>query len=180
MVVKLPANWREIAVAEFYQVDYSDMDKTRFELMLKKVMKISVRLRNPNWNDQLDWLENAEREHVKLPFQRILAKENPRSNNAVICESDLLDGRIEIKHPPSEEVGKKAERLMQVISPMLRCSHRILLVDPYFAIDNKKNTKLLELFKEEFSLYGICPSVEIHIPRRMSKLPEWDEFYSII
>ena len=183
VVAFLPKKWPEIVMSEYQKIpkNADDIDRKRYEVfIIQKLMEVSIRSRDYIWKEDGNWLENAEKEHERLPFHLILAEENPRNNPDVQCVSELIlgsEGKFE--SPPTVDVGKiDSEEIIEVVWPMLRCSNQILLIDSYFAIDQEKNKNLLKLLKDKFACNGICPTIEIHVTKPLGQRgePDWNEF----
>ena len=146
-----------------------------YEYLIENILLVPIRIRKLKWDDQIDWLENAEQEHKKLPFYGILTQRNPRNNDVIILEQEILNKKAEkFITKPSRRPKRIANDMFQCIWPMLRCARKILFVDPNFDIKLKRFRELPEKCKEYFELYDIHPKLEIHIPMKREKAQNID------
>jgi len=96
--------------------------------------------RRHEWNpEEKVWLKNAEAEHGERPFRAILAKDNPRGRNYVLLgdkvEKDTPLFRIE--EAPS--TPRSAQKMANLVGPVLQIAKEILLIDPHFGPENKRH-----------------------------------------
>jgi hypothetical protein len=80
-----------------------------------------------------DWLKSAEAAHAINPFHAVLARENPRAHPAVISAEQPITERHPLFNCPREcAMPRNVDGYVAVSCPLLRCSRRILFIDPYF------------------------------------------------
>ena len=147
-------NWRKLVRAAL-DADFSPTgkDRKRVEEIVKKLIASKVQRDGSEWNGTLDWLTNAESEHLRKPFHAILARENPRNNETVMREADVLERKAAGWNAPhSMFVQRSAENMAECVAPMLRCATRVLFVDPYFRADKPRFREPLAAFLQKVSL----------------------------
>ena len=122
VVSRYPRKWRRLVWDAFeaaFGGGAGDIERKRIEELLAQLVVPEVRRPNCIWDETKDWLANTETEHARKPFFAILARENPRTNVAVICASDVLRGT-----PPR---GQRQTRSswhglrMRCLPPLPRC-----------------------------------------------------------
>ena len=168
-------NWRK-HVLEALDADFSptDKDRTRMVEIVKKLIASKVQRVGSEWNGTLDWLANAESEHLRKPFHAILARENPRDNETVMLEADILEREADgWDAPQSRRVQRSAESMSECVAPMLRCATRVLFVDPYFRANKRRFRKPLAAFLRQVSPQA---TTEIHASASYEDAPSGEHF----
>ena len=168
-------SWRK-HVLEALDADFSptDKDRTRMVEIVKKLIASKVQRVGSEWNGTLDWLANAESEHLRKPFHAILARENPRNNETVMLEADILERKADgWDAPQSRRVQRSAESMAECVAPMLRCATRILFVDPYFRANKRRFRKPLAAFLRQVSPQA---TMEIHASASYEDAPSGEHF----
>lgn len=168
-------NWRKLVWAAL-DADFSptDKDRTRMAEIVKKLIASKVQRVGSEWNGTLDWLTNAESEHLRKPFHAILARENPRNNGTVMLEADILEREADgWDAPQSRRVQRSAESMAECVAPMLRCATRILFVDPYFRANKRRFRKPLAAFLRQVSPQA---TTEIHASASYEDAPSGEHF----
>ena len=179
-------NWRRHVWAAL-DADFSptDKDRTRMVEIVKKLIASKVQRVGSEWNGTLDWLANAESEHLRRPFHAILARENLRNNETVMLEADILEGEAAGWNAPhSMVVQRSTESTAECVAPMVRCATRVLFVDPYFRADKRRFRGPLAAFLRRVNPQA---TTEIHASASYEKAPSKEHFqnesnalYSII
>lgn len=168
-------NWRKhVWAALDAEFSPTDKDRTRMVEIVKKLIASKVQRVGSEWNGALDWLTNAESEHLRKPFHAILARENPRNNETVMLEADILErGAAGWDAPHSTVVQRSAESMAECVAPMLRCATRILFVDPYFRANKQRFRKPLAAFLRQVSPQA---TTEIHASASYEDAPSGEHF----
>jgi hypothetical protein len=121
--------------------------------------------RHCEWNTQLDWLANAEVEHLHRPFHAILAKANPNMRDFA------LDGdSVDETHPlwnmgMTRVISRTARTMAACVALLLRVSKQIMFIDPHFRPQDLRYRRTLEAFLSAVleKRYGMLPiRIEIH------------------
>lgn len=134
IVSSFPFSWRERVWSEFYRSQdcTDDLSIKRMETMLDHLCRKTVKRRGLNWDNRKSWLENAESEHSLVPFDAIVAKNNPRDHDCVICV-DSIDSDTPLWFRKHQLAVLRDERIQELTSPMLRIATQVVFVDPYFS-----------------------------------------------
>lgn len=168
-------NWRKHVWAVL-DADFSPTDKDRMRMVeiVKKLIEAKVQRVGSEWNGTLDWLTNAESEHLRKPFHAILARENPRNNGTVMREADILEGEAAgWGTPHSIVVQRSAENMAECVAPMLRCATRVLFIDPYFRANERRFRDPLAAFLRQVSPQA---TTEIHASASYKDAPNEEYF----
>jgi hypothetical protein len=163
LISRFPKRWERMVLDSL--AGCGEVEKARIVESLIGLKKC-IRSRHHEWNDQHNWLLNAETEHGKRPFHAIVATSNPRSL-AFVLEADSLSESNPLwclpRFPP---VQRTAIDMAQRVAPLLCFSHRILFIDPHFRPDKIKWRRPLEAFLEVATYKrrpGDLLKVEIHV-----------------
>lgn len=133
IVSSFPNSWKERVWSEFYQSQqHKDLSITRMEAILERLCRKTVKRRGLAWDNSKSWLENAENEHSLAPFDAIVAKDNPRDHECVICV-DSIDNDTPLWDRKHQLTVLRDARIQDLISPMLRIATQVVFVDPYFS-----------------------------------------------
>lgn len=169
IVSRFPKKWeRGVDVAFFKKYPTpSFQQKQRKTQIISYLTKRMVRRGSANFDSNISWLENAEREHSNRPFGGIVACANPRHHAAVavVCSSDDLLERFDLIPEGSRDVARSANEMASALAPLLRCCEYAVFVDPHF--DAKQRfLEPFRLFMEELVVKRVtssAPTTELHI-----------------
>lgn len=133
IVSSFPHSWKERVWSEFYESqERRDLSITRMETLLEHLCRKTVKRRGLNWDSSKSWLENAENEHSLAPFDAILAENNPRGHECVICV-DSIDNDNPLWFRNHQLAVLRDAHIQDLISPMLRIATQVVFIDPYFS-----------------------------------------------
>lgn len=102
--------------------------------IVERLSRIKDRMitRQSTWDPQKEWLPNAEEEHERKPFRAILARGNPRSQPFVLEGNTVEENHSLWNVQVTRTVARMPQEVCACVGPLLRISHQILFVDPYF------------------------------------------------
>lgn len=155
LISRFPKKWKRMVYQSLSNC--KEIERKRIE---ERLTRIDARMlpRPPrNWNEDHDWLTNAEREHDVIPFRAILARANPRNCPSVIC-GDEVDDTVDYRSLPETDsrrlwqantaaiIRRDAAEMADVIDPFLRRANTILFVDKHFGPENPRHRIPLEEF----------------------------------
>ncbi|MDE2999673.1 MAG: hypothetical protein OXU79_11410 [Gemmatimonadota bacterium] len=183
-----PKHWRRLVRQSFDCT--GDIAQTRLTELLNRLSEQMVRRRNYDWDSGSGhWLENAEREHERFPFHAIVARKNPQGQEHVLTEGEL-DSDESDRWTVSNRlvVARKATDMADAVAPLLRCSLRVIFVDPYFRPQDRRYQRAFGAFLDQIA--GPRPveapeRIEIHASTKYEcseeffyeqctkKLPSW-------
>lgn len=129
LVSRYPKRWKALVWQAFDNPDQNA--KKRLEALLTVLTRNMVARGSPYSGGP--WFDNAEKEHTRSQFHAILARANPTKNPGVVL-GDAVDEESEPLWvtPSSLNVPRDADRLAEVVAPMLRCASKVIFVDPHF------------------------------------------------
>ncbi len=144
LISRYPSRWKRLVYDHLGQC--SPIEQQRIVERLHRIDEKMV-TRLSEWDpSQPDWLINAEAEHVKRPFTRLVASENPREKEAVLV-GDCLDEEDESWRLRTDiDVERKSRDLADAVQLMLRSARRISLIDPHFGPENRRHIEPLKSF----------------------------------
>lgn len=131
LIAKYPRTW-EILVLEQVQSLPDQLRKTLVEYLLR--LKRCCVDRGGNWQPTESWLNNAISEHKRSPFAAILSSSNPQNLDFILTEGDAdpLSTHSSWQALRSREIPRNVQSFINALAPLLRCSRRVLFVDPNF------------------------------------------------
>lgn len=144
IVSRYPKGWKKLVWEAFG--DGSDLDRKRLEEVIARLGEAMVKRRDGLWDRDNAWLENAEREHDRVPFHAILARANPRGLVHVLFADELDETTMLWAMPHGRIVARTAAELATVVASMLRIAKEVVLVDPYFGPRNPRYSEPLTEF----------------------------------
>ena len=120
------------------------VEKKRIEekLIQAKRNKL-VRFVRPYDREAGDWLFNAIARQADMPFHAIIATANPDAHDAVLVSADLDELNPLMTVPHDCAIARDAASLSAAMDLLLRCSHEILFVDPYYDPFNARYQRTL-------------------------------------
>jgi hypothetical protein len=143
LISRYPKHWKRMVYESL--AGCGEIDRKRIEEGLLKLDERMMK-RSGYWNQQLDWLANAEAEHLQRPFHAILAKLNP-NQRAYVLECDSLDERNALWNVHrSRIVARTAGEMAACVTPLLRLCKMVLFIDPHFGPENSRHRRPLEAF----------------------------------
>ena len=149
IVSRFPKRWKKLVWMAVNSTD--DFARKRLEVLLAHLTERMVHRSNIDWQPAAtSWLENAEREHEKRPFQAILARTNPRGRAEVLTRAEMEEGNAPgWKVARACSVARNAVEMAKTVAPLLRCSSIVIFVDPHFAPSRKRYRRPFETFLEQ-------------------------------
>ena len=177
VMLELPAfgAWKDAVCAAAADIDLSDKDWTRLTELFRILGECRCRRPSSLYDDVLDWLENAEREHDRQPFRAIVANENPRKRKEVVVADDIGTQKARLW---ACETGSAPPRTPQgvavALSAMLENCKALHLVDPYFHPETARHRKMLEAILDVVATHGLQPDV-IRVHCGMKPGPDYFE-----
>jgi hypothetical protein len=166
LISRYPKNWQQMVYQSL--TSCPPIEKAKIVERLSR-MKDRMITRQSMWDPQREWLTNAEYEHGRQPFRAILARYNPRS------QAFVLEGHVvEEAHPlwkveVSQPVARTQQEVAACVGPLLRISHNILFVDPYFR-PSRYEYRMLFATLLEWAVYQRTsgpPRVEMFVSTKM-------------
>lgn len=141
VVSQYPKSWKKRVWQAFRSAN--DIERKRFEEFLARLSERLVR-REGLWNEDVEWLPNAEMEHARVPFRAIVARSNPREHAAVLQAADLSEESPAWAVERGRAVQRTPEDLAGALAPMLRSCGELIFVDPNFGPENARHRRPLE------------------------------------
>ncbi|HFD87407.1 MAG TPA: hypothetical protein ENJ35_07010 [Gammaproteobacteria bacterium] len=133
MVSEFPKlkNWRR-KVLQALPSTIADLDRERVLELVRTMTERMVTREEGHYDGSKEWLENAEREHARIPFHAILAHDNPNNHPDIIVANSLnaTDTRWDVQR--SKVVCRQAADMAAAVSDMLSNCREAIFVDPHF------------------------------------------------
>jgi hypothetical protein len=152
LVSRYPKRWRQLVWDAFHRSapHSTDMQRKRMEELIAHLDAKTVRRDGALFDSHQPWLENAEREHDRKPFQAILARTNPRGRGEVLVGEDLEEGRSSARWAVARgaTVPRQARDMAGAVRSMLCCCREVIFIDPHFGPESARYRRSLEAFLE--------------------------------
>jgi hypothetical protein len=143
-----------------------DIEKARVREALRvaglyKIVKTGRRV----CNGDVDWLTDAMLQQNIEPFQAIVADAPELAANSII-NIDAVSATTPLWHcPVNWQIPKTAAAMAAALSPLIRFSHDIKLVDPYFDVTSRRYLPVLtQIFR--LARDAGRPVIEVHCEAR--------------
>jgi hypothetical protein len=143
MIARYPNRWKRLVYESL--ANCGEIERKRIEEGLSR-LDDRLLTRHCEWNTRLDWLANAEAEHLHRPFHAILAKASPNLRDFV------LDGdSVDETHPlwnvgTTRAISQTARDMAACVALLLRVSKQIMFIDPHFRPQDLRYRRTLEAF----------------------------------
>jgi hypothetical protein len=134
VAARYPKRWARMVWGAFSS--NNDLERTRMTELLARLSERMTHRPAAGWDPTKPWLHNAEIEHARRPFHKILAHGR--------------DDTVE-NHPRGLPVARNAAAMASAVAPMLRCCRVAIFVDPYFGPENPRHRRPLEVLLEALS-----------------------------
>jgi hypothetical protein len=163
LISRFPKRWERMVLDSLTRC--GEIEKARIVEALVGIQK-HILSRHHEWNNQFDWLSNAETEHGKRPFHAVVASSNPRHHEYVLEADGLSETNPLWRLPHLPPVQRIALDMAQRVAPLLCFSHRILFIDPHFRPNEIRWRRPLQAFLQVATNKrrpGDILRVEIHV-----------------
>ncbi len=163
LISRFPRRWERMVLDSL--AGCGEVERARIVECLVRLQK-SILSRHHEWNNQLDWLANAETEHGKRPFHAVIAGSNPRNREFVLEGDSISEANPLWRVPHMPPVQRMATDMAQRVAPLLCISKRILFVDPHFRPNEIRWRRPLQAFLSVATNArrpGDILKVEIHV-----------------
>ncbi len=143
LISRYPKIWKRLVYESLSEC--GDREKKRIEEALTRIDD-KLLPRNNKWDNQKNWLANAEEEHERQPFHAIIARGNPRKNTDVLEADDINESTLLWHNPTEIIIKRKANDMAQAVASLLRISKVIMLIDPHFGPEVARYRRSLHEF----------------------------------
>lgn len=141
-LAEYPRQWRKRVIQE---LRCAPMEKHKIVERLRKLeRRVFSGRKDAPYRGEQPWLENAEAEHRRHPFQAIIANHKPPSGSEHILDADDVDDT----HPrwrthSGTLVARDGAAMAAAVGLLIAASTEILIIDPYFRADQNDKTAML-------------------------------------
>jgi hypothetical protein len=156
-------NWRK----QFKQAaaGAQDFELQRITALFNLLVERRIFREGFTYDGTISWLENAETENYRCPFQAILSSENPRKHKSVLSPLYIKNSDL-WKTEEQDYCQRIAENMAQLVLPILSNCSRLYLIDPHFGPENPRHRRPIEAFLKCMvnNRFGksLPDSIEIH------------------
>jgi len=129
LISRYPRRWKALVYEAL--IDVGEVERKRIEVKLQGIDD-KMQARNHQWDNNLRWLPNAEREHDRFPFHAIITNENPNARNHVLAYDELDENAPLWSIEREIVVARDASLLASAVAPLLRAAKSVIFIDPHF------------------------------------------------
>lgn len=161
LISRYPKRWAKI-VYEGLDESVTDVQRKKIEVLLDKIKQEKLIKGRINWQESLDWLQNAENEHMRHAFHAILAVNNPRSHEVVLPYEDLTEDTPRWATQPQRVVQRQAMVMANTLTPIFRIAKQLVFIDPYFDPCKAGSMRSLKAYLQQCWTISPYPKIEFH------------------
>lgn len=123
--------------------------RKRLEELFKFFAACRVRREHLDYDAEIKWLENAEKEFEREPFEAIIALDNPRNKRPILKMDDVGDGKnSKWNKPRAKNPRRTTVELSESVREMLRNSKKVYIIDSCFNPSELRYTKVFDAYVE--------------------------------
>lgn len=168
-------DWLRMVHAALSQSPLRDVERIWVEENLKNERHRFVRARQP-YSAEITWLENAEAQRGDNRFDGIVARDNPRSHQAVILSHDAGDTTPLFCCPGDLHVPRRSAEMAASVQLLLRRADAVRFIDPHFGGLEERFLRVLRAMLQFVTPGHDQPRrLEYHLARKSLDLDR-DEF----
>ena len=125
--------WVRLARKAILESNNKDVTKKRLAASLDQLKRTAIYRRNTATEGTNDiWLEHAFAAHVDRPFRAILTDTYDGDEACVLTIDAIFADEPLWKVPLGDSIDRTAQKMIEVIRPMLDCAREVILVDRNF------------------------------------------------
>lgn len=129
LIARFPKTWKRMVWESVSAT--RPIEKQRITEFLNR-LDGRMRHRTRPYDGAMEWLQNAERAHAKVPFAAIITQENPRRHEFVVTNDEFEDEHRLIGVARPARVERDPRRLAEFLAPMFEDAKLVRFVDAYF------------------------------------------------
>lgn len=144
----------------------------RIEELVRLLSECRVKRDSIGFDGNRSWLENAETEHGRCPFNLILSVDNPRKNGRVLSK-ELIGEPDDARYclPPTLAVSRTPKALADALRPMLANCSTAYFIDPHFAPNQQRYRQSMAAFFRALTTKrpGAIPSEVVVLSKKIDQ-----------
>lgn len=148
LISRFPSKWEKLVHQSLLTSGLSEMTNHRIIEKLASLKKYIIPSHR-DYDNQKDWLSNAEHTQVLAPFKAVIAKANPRRKNYVITDVELASDVELWKTKKDDTIQRDAVSLSLTAELLIHTAKELLFIDPHF---DPSQRRFRETFIELMSL----------------------------
>lgn len=136
-------NWRK----QFRQAAAGahDFELQRITAIFNRLTEKRVFRDGFSYDGTISWLENAETENGRCPFQAILSSENPRKHERVLSPGFIKTSFL-WNTEEQDFCPRLPDNMAKLVLPILSNCNKLYLIDPHFGPENIRHRRPIEAF----------------------------------
>jgi len=133
LISEYPHKWERHVFDAIRLSSAGEVEKKRIKEALRNIIKYKMyRRTSAAWDDRVDWLSNALREHASKPFRAIVAEvDKARESGQLLCGEFLDETNTLWKCDHSVDIPRSAADMANVVKPILELASVIVFIDPH-------------------------------------------------
>lgn len=172
LISQYPKNWkrRVYDACRKYYSDSGGVKLNSIEERLKRIDSLLIRRPRKYDGENLDWIQNAMKEHEETPFRAVITTEKSKDNDYVLS-IETLDDTNNLWHVDTDQVcNRDVYNLTKCLLPLFEISKEIKFIDPNFNPCKERFRNTLQSFLRE--IVNVNPGVTDVEYHTITPLPE--------
>lgn len=160
LISRFPKKWKRMVFESCKTC--GDIEQKRIEESLINADGKFISL-NREYDSNIPWLENSEKQHTLKPFHAIISGSNPRDIAVVLIADELTETTTLWNVPREKVVPRRAADLAMNVQPLLQIATEVLFIDPHFDPTKYQYRNTLEYFVRVMSTNNGITRIEYHL-----------------
>ena len=138
LISGFPQEWQRVAI------NLCQIQGTKRTAIVEKLRNLGHKMMDSNrtYNDQQEWIDNAERQYGVRPFHAIISIQNPMAREYVLIAEDIEENNPLWNISRGDVIPRTAEAIAKCASTLLSISREIIFIDPHFDVIDSKGKKI--------------------------------------
>jgi hypothetical protein len=144
LISRLPAKWEKKVIEAAKEAGVPDVRMTSIVERLRRSKHKVVDFKR-RYDHDVDWIDNALREHADRPFKAIICDADRAACAEAIPPDDCSDEHLLFRAATSRNVIRMADEIAIALHTIVAVSKEVDIVDPYFDLRPTKGNYLAPL-----------------------------------
>ena len=176
LIARLPGKWEKKVIQSSKQAGRCGDVELKWIVERLRTMKDKFVDLGRHYSDDASWLENAEREHQRVPFRLIVSNKNPQERD-FIATSDQIDDRHPLWHVERDRIIERtAENIAECAGMLLHISSIGLFIDPHFNPEERRFRDSLAACLRVLAHVDQLDRIELHTKSDIHIQGTWDHW----
>lgn len=182
LISGFPQEWQRVAI------NLCQIQGTKRTAIVEKLRNLGHKMMDSNrtYNDQQEWIDNAERQYGVKPFHAIISIQNPMAREYVLIAEDIEENNPLWNVSRGDVIPRTAEAIAKCASTLLSISREIIFVEPHFDFVDQDGIEIDRFFNTLINLIDLSfqnkrpKRLELHLKHKRSRqnnINAWKKLY---